>query len=82
MQTEIYNQKHITNDKIEAESNVVSSKKDLHGSILEQKSEYKNVEIKKIPLKCEHCDYKCKKVTTMKKHKKLSMLNKYLLASM
>ena len=43
LQTEISNQEHISNDKIEAESNVVNSKKDLDGSILEQKSENKKL---------------------------------------
>ena len=68
LQIELYNKEHITNNKVEADSNVVNVNKSLDVSTLEQISEDKNFEIKDGPLKCEHCDYKCKKVVTMKKN--------------
>ena len=78
LQTELNNQECITNVDIEADSNMVNSKKSLGGLTFEQKSKDNNVDIKEGPLKCEHCDYKCKKVITMQRHIKTKHVEQML----
>ena len=79
LQNELYDQRDNRKYDLKADCvNDINSQENLDCSILGQQSEDNITEIEKGQLKCEHCDYRCKKVITLKKHIKTKHTEKIL----